>query len=72
MSTHVLQHNTKFIERFVKIKENGKSFDAKIFRQQTGQNLITAALKSRLEGALRSCTGCQTKQCREASQDLGQ
>lgn len=72
MSTHVLQHNTKLIERFVKIKENGKSFDAKISRQQTGQNLIIAALKSRLEGALRSCTCRQKKQCREASQDLGQ
>lgn len=51
MSTHVLQQNTKLIERFVKIKENGKSFDAKISRQQTGQSLIIGALKSRLEGA---------------------
>lgn len=49
MNTRVLQDNKKLIEKFTQIKENGKSCDAKIPRQQTGQNLITGALKTRLE-----------------------
>lgn len=49
MSTRVLQDNKKLTEKFIKIKENGKSCDAKISRQQAGQNLIIGALKTRLE-----------------------
>lgn len=68
----VLQDNKKLNEKFIKIKENGKLCDANISSQQTAQNVITGALKMKWQKPLRSGPGCQTKQCREAIQDLEQ
>lgn len=48
MSTCVLQDNKKLNEKFIKIKENGKSCDANISSQQTAQNVIAGALKIKL------------------------
>lgn len=44
----VLQDNKKLTEKFIKIKENGKSCDANISSQQTAQNVITGALEMKL------------------------
>lgn len=42
----VLQDNNKLNEKFIRVKENGKSCDANISSQQTAQNVITGALKT--------------------------
>lgn len=68
MSTRVLQDSKKPTEKFIKIKENGKLCDAKISRQHPGENGIIGDCKK----PLKSHPGCQTEQCREAIQDLGQ